>query len=117
MREVGTIGEWTFEHHRMARFEDTRVFSFVAALDKAGSRWGWVVMLPGRDRKSRTTGESETALQGALAADAVAAELVSGAADPKVVEQWVADHLAWMNDAEQGETESTVQWHRGTPKK
>lgn len=110
MREVGTVGEWTFQHHRMARFEDGKVFSFVETQDESGSRWRWVVMLPGRDPKSRTKGEAPTALEAARAADAVANELAPGEPEPQAVSTWASEHLAWFVEAERAEVEATQQW-------
>lgn len=110
MREVGTVGEWTFQHHRMARFEDGKVFSYVEAHDETGERWRWVVMLPGRDPSSRTKGDAESAIEAAQAADAVANELAPGSAETTAVERWAADHLAWFAEAERSEVEATQQW-------
>ncbi len=110
MREVGTVGEWKFQHHRMVRFEGGRLFAFVAATDDAGTGWGWVVMLPGREPHKRTTGRAATALQGVQACDAVAAELVTDAVDADAVSEWAASHLRWRLEVDQDETESTLNW-------
>ncbi|MCA9648273.1 MAG: hypothetical protein H6712_17310 [Myxococcales bacterium] len=110
MREVGTVGEWTYQHHRMARFEDGKLFSFVEAQDEVGTRWRWVVMLPGREPKSRTKGVADTAFDAARAADAVANEYAPGQPDRDQVDGWADDHLKWLAEAEHAETEATQQW-------
>ncbi|MEM7152634.1 MAG: hypothetical protein AAF799_07320 [Myxococcota bacterium] len=110
MREVGVVGQWKYQHHRMARFEDGKLFAFLAANDDDGKEWGWVVMLPGREPKERTTGVSNSALEGARACDAVAAELVKDEPDPDAVARWATEHLQWRTEADQGETESTLNW-------
>lgn len=110
MRRVGAIGDWQYQHHRMVRFEDNRIFAFVAAVDVLGTQWGWVVMLPGRTPGTRTTGEAATALDAARAADAVAAELVANPAAPEDVAGWAKEHLTWYASAEKGETDPTNSW-------
>lgn len=111
-REPGTVGEWLYHDHRMVRFEDRQVFSWVAAADDEGTRWSWVVMLPGRDPESRTTGEASSALDAALAADAVGGDAVVGSADPQAVERWAQDHLRWRVEVDPAETEATRSWNR-----
>lgn len=115
MREVGTVGEWTYQHHRMARFENGKVFAFVEAGDEEGEHWYWVVMLPGRDPKSRTKGRADSPLAAAEAADAVANELAAGAPDPEQVSKWAADHLQWLAEADGSDTEATQQWSGPDP--
>ncbi len=112
LREVGTVGEWTFHDHRMARFEDRRVFSWVAAIDDEGDRWSWVVMLPGREPEARTTGEAPTAVEAAQAADTVGTGLVNGEIVPESVERWATRHLKWRVEVDQSETEATQNWSR-----
>lgn len=113
-RELGTVGEWTYHDHRMARFENRQVFSWVAAMDNEGTRWSWVVMLPGRDPSSRTTGEAATGLQAAQAADAVGREVVTQAADPEAVERWALEHLRWRTEVDKAEIDATHSWDRGS---
>lgn len=110
--EVGTVGEWMFHDHRMARFEGRRVFSWVAAADDEGTRWSWVVMRPGRDPESRTKGEAGTALEAAQAADAAGGDEVRGAPDPQAVERWASDHLKWRIEVDSAETEATRTWSK-----
>jgi len=114
LREVGTVGEWTFHDHRMARFEGRRVFAWVAAEDDEGTQWGWVVMLPGREPEARTKGQAPTALEAARAADAVSAELVEDEVDPEAVERWTPRHLQWRVEVDQSETEATRNWSRSS---
>lgn len=110
--EAGTVGEWTYLDHRMARFEDRQVFSWVAALDDEGTRWSWVVMLPGREPESRTQGEAPSALEAARAADALGGPRVVGSAKPEVVERWTKNHLEWRIEVDSSETEATHSWNR-----
>ncbi len=112
LREVGTVGEWTYHDHRMARFEDRRVFCWVAAANDEGTRWSWVVMLPGREPGSRTSGEASTAFEAAKAADLVGTGLVPGGAVPQVVEKWATRHLKWRVEVDKSETEATQNWSR-----
>lgn len=107
-----TVDEWTYHDHRMARFEKRRVFSWVAALDNEGTRWSWVVMLPGREPESRTKGEAPTALEAARAADAVGGDRVAGVAEPDAVERWASEHLRWRVEVDPSETEATQSWKR-----
>lgn len=111
-REVGTVGEWMYHDHRMARFENRRVFSWVAAADDEGTRWSWVVMLPGREPDARTKGEASSALEAAQAADAVGRDVVEGKAEPKAVKRWAVDHLRWRMEVDPAETEATQSWNR-----
>lgn len=111
-REGGTVGDWTFHDHRMARFEGRQVFSWVIALDDEGSRWSWVVMRPGRDLESRTQGEATSALEAAQAADSAGGGEVPGPAEAEAVERWATAHLAWRTEVDQSETDETKQWNR-----
>ena len=106
------MGEWTYHDHRMARFENRRVFSWVAAVDDEGKRWSWVVMLPGRAPEDRTKGEASSALEAAQAADAVGGDAIAGPPDPKAVERWATSHLRWRAEVDPAETEATQSWNR-----
>ncbi len=108
--KADAIGEWTFSNHRMARFDQGRIYAWVHAKDEQGAYWTWTVLQRRDGTETRVTGEQATALQAAQAADAADDATLTGVADPVTVEQWSTDHLRWMGEADQADTAATVRW-------
>ena len=116
-RDEGTVGAWTYQHHRMARFDQGRIYAWVSATDDQGEHWTWVVSMPTDDEtRSQATGEAPTALEAAQAADDAAHASLEGTPDPAEVARWSDEHLRWRAEADQTETDATVRWDRGRPK-